>query len=366
MTAPRILAYYYPGWHFDPLRNPDPGWSEWDAVEAARPRAPWHRPPRPCGRSSDDEPEVVDRAIRTARAYGIDGFVACFYWNRGARVLEAPLRLIRDRAPAGFALGLMWVNRLPYERLPLDPDGDHFAVDGRGRRHVIADGRVVSTSADDFARMLDALERDYFSRPGYLTKDGAPVLQVYSVDDLLQDLGDAAAAVLAEGAARLRRRGYAGLHLVGVVHRASPWLPAAAALGFTSLTSYVFLPDWAGPCVQSYPDLSMRREEDWLAIGACASVPYSPSVAAGWDSSARGRWQPIDPAAPYPWSPVVVDATAEAFRRHLLSGARHAPDGLLRIASWNEWSEGHYLEPDADRGAALLEAVRSVREELAG
>jgi len=37
-----------------------------------------------------------------------------------------------------------------------------------------------------------------------------------------------------------------------------------------------------------------------------------------------------------------------------------APHRILNINSWNEWTEGSYLEPDTVHGMKYLEAVRDV------
>jgi lipopolysaccharide biosynthesis protein len=47
-------------------------------------------------------------------------------------------------------------------------------------------------------------------------------------------------------------------------------------------------------------------------------------------------------------------------RAHEFRADRSVDDPLVLIASLNEWSEGHYLEPDERFGNGWLEAVRSV------
>ena len=45
-------------------------------------------------------------------------------------------------------------------------------------------------------------------------------------------------------------------------------------------------------------------------------------------------------------------------RRYLDERPQQAP--LITINSWNEWTEGSYLEPDTASGMAYLEAIRDV------
>ncbi|MEI6129717.1 MAG: glycoside hydrolase family 99-like domain-containing protein, partial [Planctomycetota bacterium] len=97
-----------------------------------------------------------------------------------------------------------------------------------------------------------------------------------------------------------------------------------------------------------------------------SNLPYMPSVATGWDASPRGA--DFGDARPdkYPWAPVVTGEHPEKFATALRRGLDfHSPNGiddpLVLLASLNEWSEGHYLEPDERFGTGWLEAVRSAR-----
>jgi hypothetical protein len=60
-----------------------------------------------------------------------------------------------------------------------------------------------------------------------------------------------------------------------------------------------------------------------------------------------------------------VNNTPELFQEGLIKAKAYL-DGLanepkiLNINSWNEWTEGSYLEPDSIHGMAYLNAIRKV------
>jgi hypothetical protein len=70
--------------------------------------------------------------------------------------------------------------------------------------------------------------------------------------------------------------------------------------------------------------------------------------------------------AAYPFTPVIVNNTPQAFEDALRSAKQFAmerlPPGqrIVTINSWNEWTEGSHLEPDTANGSAYLDAVRRV------
>ena len=135
-------------------------------------------------------------------------------------------------------------------------------------------------------------------------------------------------------------------------------------LGFDSVTHYVLLPDWKGPFAQDYREYSQLRAGQWASFCERSGLPYMPSVAPGWDASARGADFGLQRPDKYPWWPVVTGEHPEHFAAALARArAFRSPvgvdDPLLLIASLNEWSEGHYLEPDQRFGHGWLEAVRS-------
>lgn len=356
------MAYVYGGWHPVAERNAafHPGFTEWELLEDCRPRFSGHRQPRvpAMGTYDDRDPQAMERRLRLARDHGVDGFVYGLFWCRGKRVFEDSL----DLGFLGSALGrttpfaCMWANRMPRRVLPVR------RVDGP----VIDPARRVSSDVEDFVRWVSVLAERYFSRPNYVTVAGRSYFSIFDSTFFVRELGlDGARAAIAAARQWLADHGHRPLHLAAVEPNPET-LPLVAELGFDSVTHYVFLPDWKGPPQQDYDTCARLRAGQWAHFAEVSGLPYMPSVSPGWDASPRGA--DFGPARPdrYPWSPVVVGEHPDRFAQAVARAAAYcrgsgAEDPLLMVASLNEWTEGHYLEPDGDFGLGWLEALRAGR-----
>jgi hypothetical protein len=105
----------------------------------------------------------------------------------------------------------------------------------------------------------------------------------------------------------------------------------------------------------------------WEDRGAAQKLPHIPNVGAGWDDTPRNPMPPSwPPPERWPGAPFVVDespAMFEALMRAAIVHTNNHPDSpnIITIGSWNEWTEGHYLLPDLDRGMGMLYALASAR-----
>lgn len=352
----------YPGWHSIPERDAafHAGFTEWELVEGCRPRFPGHHQPRVplLGAYDDRDPAEVARRLELGLAHGVDAFVYGFFWCRGKRVFQDAL----DLGFLGSSLGgttpfaLMWANRMPRRVLPVR----------RSDLPVIAAERRVETDEDDFEAFVGYLCDRYFTRPNYLRVDGAVYLSIFDSTFFLRELGVNGAGRAIERARRVvRHAGVGELHLAAI-DPADDVIEAVRAVGFDSVTHYVLLPRWRGPTLQDYSTEEHARAEQRESFSRRSGLPYMPSVSPGWDASPRGA--DFGPERPdrYPWSPVVVGSSPERFREALSRALTFespvaCPDPLTFVASWNEWSEGHYLEPDVRHRMAWLEALRDAR-----
>jgi hypothetical protein len=122
----------------------------------------------------------------------------------------------------------------------------------------------------------------------------------------------------------------------------------------------VLLPDWKGPFLQDYAERAAISAAKWPSFAARSGLPYHPSVSPGWDASPRGADFGAARPDKYPWSPVVVGEHPDRFREALVRAIDTGAD-LVFVSSLNEWSEGHYLEPDTRFGTGWIEAVRDAR-----
>jgi len=246
----------------------------------------------------------------------------------------------------------MWANRMPRRVLPVR----------RADLPVLDPSRHVPSDVNDFVEFVALLAENYFARRNYLTIEGRSYLSIYDPTFFMSELGrDGAARAIERARAWLAAHGYPDLHLAAIEPNARI-LPAVRDVGFDSVTHYVFLPDWKGPLLQDYREYAERRADEWVEFARASGLPYMPSVAPGWDASPRAA--DFGDARPdkYPWSPVITGEHPTRFRDALaraiaFESPSNVDDPLVFVASLNEWTEGHYIEPDTRFGYGWLQAV---------
>ncbi len=351
----------YPGWHDCSVRGKSfPGsFSEWDLVLNAPKRFDNHYQPRIPARGiyDDSDPEVAANQVKLATAHGVDMFVYGFFWSRGKRALYKPLDegFLKSKECDEFLFAVMWANRMPRGVLPVK----------NAPGPEIDPGRLVYTDRDDFMNLIIFLEENYFRRRNYFRINNKPLFSIFDSTFFINQLGfDLTSEALNEADKYLISKGYDGLHLMGL-NPAPKTLRHYNEIGFQSLSHYVWLPDWKGDHLQDYQTVSTKRAKEWAGFANAGKLPYYPSVSPGWDATPRGEIHGNPKTQKYPWWPVVVGENPELFRGFLEKGinftVKHNDNPIVFIASWNEWSEGHYLEPDQRYGEAWLHAVKEAK-----
>jgi hypothetical protein len=136
-------------------------------------------------------------------------------------------------------------------------------------------------------------------------------------------------------------------------------------IGFDSVTHYVFLPEWKGAYQQDFSEAMNKKAQLWSNYQTNTALPYVPSITPGWDANPRGVDYGKEKEGRYPWSPIIINNTPETFAQFAQKAACFAknvskfPEPMYMVSSWNEWTEGHYLEPDKKHGFKWLEAIKA-------
>ncbi|MDR1283847.1 MAG: glycoside hydrolase family 99-like domain-containing protein [Opitutaceae bacterium] len=378
-TRPQIAAYYFPNWHVDPRneRIHGPGWTEWEVVKCARPRFPGHRQPKIplAGYEDEADPAVMAKKIALAADHGIDAFIFDWYHYDGApfrqRALEDGLLKASNNSRIKFAI--MWCN---HDGRDLHPAKERDPSPYDAAR-ILYPGAV---NAETFDLICDYCIRNYFTHSSYWTVDGVPYFSIYDLSRLIAGLGgrDTTRRALERFRAKTRAAGFSGLHLNGIVLELAP-LPGetaafhpeteAAALGFDSLTDYVWVHHYK-TAPSDFPEVDYNIVRDgyfaaWRNLRIPGAIPRYPCVTMGWDASPRTLQSDIWSNLGYPSMYCIKNNTPENFASALRLARdelprRDLPAPFISINAWNEWTEGSYLEPDTIHGTAFLEAIRDV------
>ena len=328
------LMHYCPLWKFGTHR----GWSAIEDWPERKPAIGWY---------DEGTEEVADWHIKYAVEHGIQGFIYCWYRaNYGPDVKHglghAIEAMMRARYIDKFKFTIMWEN------------GCALGVQSR---------------EDMMENLLPYWIENYFKHPSYLKIDGKPVLFVWVPGSIAGTVGgsDQVKAMFDDMRAACRKEGFEGLTIIGCVGSADRnLLERMAKEGWDASSAYGLIgptdtppgrdPDGAvtRPYAESVPN-QLRIWEGKKEIGA---LPDIVDVMMGWDAR---PWH--GPSSGY-----IAGANAESFRTALQSAKdlieRTPGNGLdkrlLVFDNWNEFGEGHYLEPTAGFGFQYLDAIREV------
>lgn len=358
-----VAAYFWPAYHHDErwkdfFRGTE---GEWEIIRHAQPKFPGHFQPRVplWGFEDDSEPHVMERKIETAVKHGVNCFAFDWYWYDGRPFLERPLNegFLKARNNDQISFYIMWAN---HDATTLwDLDRSHL-------RDVIWPGAVDRPTFDTVA---DRIIRQYLCHPSYLKIDGRPVFSIYDLGTLIQGLGGVTQtrAALDSFRAKVRKAGFPDLHLQAILWRKVPeslsMVPGdrnptqgntIKQLGLDSLTNYQWC-HYVQPQGE-YRDWAEKAVGHWEEWAKEFPVPYYPHAAVGWDTNPRLKAfhdQIIVNQSPKLFEDALHQAKAYLDRRAYQTR-------MVTINSWNEWSEGSYLEPDEKFRYGFLEAVRAV------
>lgn len=325
--------------HYCPL------WKEgthqgWKAIE------PWPERQPILGWYNEGQPEVADWHIKMMLEHGISGMIYCWYrTNKNAPVKQALGHAIHDgllkaRYLPMIRFGIMWENGC---------------------------GQGCGSATDLVENLLPFWIDNYFSHPSYLKVDGKPVLYIWVPPNVTRDLGgsETVRRTFDRMRAICRSRGLGGLYLVGCVGsqdrktlhqmKEEGWDASSAyGNGWHQPAQVRTVGDFLGAPFEGFVT---QQESLWRFKQQLGLVPDIPSVMMGWDSR---PWK----ETPFFWS----DNTPEKFRdlclraRRVLEANPGSGPGLntLVFCCWNEFGEGHYIEPTRGYGYSYLDVIREI------
>ena len=347
-----VAVYYFPQWHVDAQNEKSHGypWTEWESLKTAKPRFAGHQQPKVplWGYEDEADPKVMAKKINAASSHGIDIFLYDWYYKDDGPFLQRCLEEGFLKAPnkSKLKFAIMWAN--------------HWEV-----------------TPATFDSVMDICINKYFKDPSYWKIDGCPYFSIYQLYTFINSFGSTEKAIdaLQKFRAKTKAAGFKDLHLNAVqwgLHMPDG-VPAKDAnelidlFSINSVDSYVWIHHTDMPefPTTKYEYMMNKATEYWRTASTNFKVPYHPNVTMGWDASPR-----CDTAKPfvkgeYPFFSILTGNTPAKFKQSLQSAkdfidASKAIHKIITINSWNEWTEGSYLEPDTINKMKYLEAIKTV------
>lgn len=191
---------------------------------------------------------------------------------------------------------------------------------------------------------------NYFINPSYLRVDNKPVLFIYNLPYLYQNLTDQKAQKLLKAVTQQLASVNVSVYLIGDVGGGpSPDNVNATWLDCMNATTSYFFSDpkkgWNGVLEDArtyYPQ--------WQSVMNSRGIAFVPNVYPGFNNTNNTNVSP-------PWT--VLPRNEARFRDMLEVALDHTDSnlGIAMITSWNEWMEGTTIEPSMEEGELFLHVV---------
>jgi hypothetical protein len=327
----RVWTHYCPLWK----QGTHTGWRAIEPYPERKPVLGWY---------DEGTPEVADWHIKYWLEHGISGVVYCWYRSG----IDGPVRqnlghaihdgLLKAKYLSRIGFAIMWENGC---------------------------GAGVGSAADLMTNVFPFWLGNYFSHPSYLKIDGKPVLYVWVPGNVTRHLGgsDTVRATFAAMREACRARGLGGLYLVGCAGSADrAALEQMAREGWDASSAYGNAWTYPAKTIQvgdfisgSCADFVRQQEALWQAKTSMQLLPDLTAAMMGWDAR---PWN----SSPFFWAdntPATFRDLCRRAKAAVDAKASSGPDGhTVVFCCWNEFGEGHYIEPTRGYGFAYLDALR--------
>jgi hypothetical protein len=338
----RFIAFYLPQFHAIPQNDAwwGTGFTEWTNVTKALPRFRGHYQPRlPADFGFYDLTSAahIRRQVDLSNRAGLYGWCIHNYWHSGTKLLEKPLRTIRENPDIPIKYCLNWANETWSRRWD-------------GSESEILIGQNYAPGEDlEYAEYIS----EFFEDDRYITIDGRPLMMLYRPGHLPDARG-----TVERWREFFHKRGHKNPYIVMPqaygdndprifgMDAAVGFPPHRVALSCRSIRPYLKLFDQRNMSkVISYDEFV----ETAISLTADGYL-LMPGVCPQWDNEARrpNRGLCLAGSTPAKYGGWLCAAAQRAL------SAPGADERIIFINAWNEWAEGAYLEPDRHFGFAYL------------
>jgi len=350
----KVLAIYLPAFH--QVKINDDAWGkgfvEWDNVKKGVKLYKEHiQPLEPYDDYYYDlsKKEDIERQIKIANDYKVDGFLIYHYWfGNGVQALEKPAQIIRNQIKDKIEYCFCWAN--------------HSWMTTWG----VGDNKIIATQEygdkKEWEKHIDYLIQ-FFKDDRYIKVDNRPMLYIYNTCKI-PNFNE----MIKVWNKKLRKNGLGDLYLVEYIFPNNK-IPATsyseAVMEFepnytTFFDIYIINKLKRFICKKMKIIDFQNYDRLWKKIlkrkRTYKDKKIYKSCFVGWDNSPRKGKR----------SMIVKGNTPEKFGKYferLVNLKReNASNDFVIINAWNEWSEGAFLEPSKQFGFKYLEELKRVVE----